>query len=289
MEKKTKKKFDYKRLISGLVLFPVAAAILIFANDIVMSIAMAIVSIISLYEYYNCFRVGGKANPSMWYGMLVSILLIFIQLCSDTAIREVLIMIVPISILILMIEMIFSKGKKNIIDLIVTIFGICYIPLLILFISLVRARFTFGRVMVWYIFIAAWESDIFAYLIGKNFGKHHYTKISPGKTVEGCVAGIVGAIIMALAYTLVMNKIGIFQMMMTSSYNFQMSYIMVGVITGLLALIGQIGDLLASSIKRYCGIKDFSELIPGHGGMLDRIDSVIFIAPFAYILLGLLV
>ena len=143
--------------------------------------------------------------------------------------------------------------------------------------SLVRG--SYGKVLIWYVLLASWGSDIFAYLIGKNIGKHHFTEISPNKTVEGSVAGIVGAIVISLIYTVIMNNI----------YNMQISLVMVAIIILILSFIGQIGDLTASAVKRYCGIKDFSELIPGHGGMLDRIDSVILVAPFAYILLGLLI
>lgn len=274
---KEKKKINYKRLMSGLIGFPLIAVLLIFANNTVMDVAMAIISMIGLYEYYNCFKSSKKANPSMWYGMAVSLLLIGTHMCSDTALKEIIIMIVPLSILILMLEMVLSKGKKNIIDIIVTLFGICYIPLLLLFVSLVRG--SYGKILIWYVFLASWGSDIFAYLIGKNMGKHHFTEISPNKTVEGSVAGIIGAILMSLIYTAIMNNI----------YNMQISLVMVAIIILILSFIGQIGDLTASAVKRYCGLKDFSELIPGHGGMLDRIDSVILVAPFAYILLGLLI
>lgn len=274
---KEKKKINYKRLMSGLIGFPLIAVLLIFANNTVMDVAMAIISMIGLYEYYNCFKSSKKANPSMWYGMAVSLLLIGTHMCSDTALKEIIIMIVPLSILILMLEMVLSKGKKNIIDIVVTLFGICYIPLLLLFVSLVRG--SYGKILIWYVFLASWGSDIFAYLIGKNMGKHHFTEISPNKTVEGSVAGIIGAIVMSLIYTVIMNNI----------YNMQISLVMVAIIILILSFIGQIGDLTASAVKRYCGLKDFSELIPGHGGMLDRIDSVILVAPFAYILLGLLI
>lgn len=276
---KEKKKINYKRLISSLIGFPLIAILLIFSNTLIMDITLAIISMISLYEYYNCFKSSKKANPSMWYGMIVSLLLIGVHLCSDTALKEIIIMLIPISIFILMLEMVFSKGKKNIIDLIVTLFGICYIPLLLLFVSLVRGSITSGKILVWYIFLASWGSDVFAYLVGKNLGKHHFTKISPNKTIEGSIAGIVGAVLISIIYTIAMNNI----------YNMQISLIMVTIIITILSLIGQIGDLAASAVKRYCGLKDFSELIPGHGGMLDRIDSVIFVAPFAYILLGLLI
>ena len=135
-----------------------------------------------------------------------------------------------------------------------------------------------GKILIWYVFISAWGTDIFAYCIGIKFGKHTFSKISPNKSIEGCVAGTVGAVICMLIYTFICNTV----------WNMNINYILISVIGIILSLVGQIGDFAASSIKRYTGIKDFSNLIPGHGGMLDRIDSVIFIAPFAYFLLGLI-
>ena len=122
---------------------------------------------------------------------------------------------------------------------------------------------------------AAWGTDIFAFIIGRKFGKTKFSKVSPNKSVEGCVAGIIGAVVTSLIYTLAINYFG----------NFDISYLSIGIISAILSIIGQIGDFAASSIKRYFEVKDFSNLFPGHGGMLDRIDSVMFIAPFAYFLL----
>ena len=96
--------------------------------------------------------------------------------------------------------------------------------------------------------------------------------------MEGAIAGIIGATLVALAYTVIVNLI----------FHVEIAYLPIAGITIVLSIIGQVGDLAASSIKRYCGIKDFSELLPGHGGMLDRIDSLIFICPFAFILLLML-
>lgn len=138
--------------------------------------------------------------------------------------------------------------------------------------SLLRATEPNGRIFAWYVLIAAWGSDVFAYLIGKNFGKHKFTPISPKKSIEGSIAGIVGAVVISVMYSIVVNAM----------FAINIPTVLMAVIVAVLAVIGQIGDLAASSIKRYCGIKDFSELIPGHGGMLDRFDSVIFIIPFAY-------
>ena len=177
-----------------------------------------------------------------------------------------------------MVELILSKGKKNIIDVAVTTLGVCYIPMMIVFLSIIRERFAEGGILIWYVFFASWSSDIFAYCIGRRFGKHKFTEVSPNKSIEGCVAGVVGAVVVAVTYTIVVNTIT----------GLGINILLAGIITFILSIVGQIGDLAASSIKRYCGLKDFGELIPGHGGMLDRIDSVIFILPFAYILLGLL-
>ena len=133
----------------------------------------------------------------------------------------------------------------------------------------------YGKFLVWFIITSAWGTDVFAYLVGKSIGKHKFSKISPNKTIEGCIGGVVGSVIFGLLFALGFN------------YFFYMNFsypIIVGVAI-VLSVVGQLGDFAASSIKRYVGIKDFSNLIPGHGGMLDRIDSILFIAPIAYVLL----
>ena len=97
---------------------------------------------------------------------------------SGEALKEILITILPISILILTAEMVFSKGRKNINDVIVTIFGIVYIPLMLIFFSIIRSKFELGKVLIWYIFISAWGSDIFAYLNCLNYCnniKYHWS------------------------------------------------------------------------------------------------------------------
>lgn len=276
MEKKLNK---LQRFLSGIILFPIIAVVLIFANDFWLDIMLTVVSIMCEYEYTKCFKESGKAHPSRWYLYLVSLILTLTSSLTNEAARELMITILPISLLILMVEMVFSKGKKNINDVMVTIFGIVYIPLMLIFLSLIRSRFEYGKIIIWYIFIAAWGSDIFAYLVGSRIGKHKFTKISPNKSIEGCVAGVIGALVISVIFTASINHI----------MGINLSMLMSSIIVVILSIIGQTGDLLASSIKRYCDIKDFSELIPGHGGLLDRIDSVILIIPFAYILLGILI
>ena len=267
-----KKKELITRVISALVGFPLVLIIFIFANNVVFGIAISLLTIICLYEYYNGFKINKKANPSSWIGYLASIILLIIDLNKKIDIGMSLIYVIFGSILILVVEMLFSKGEKNIIDIIVTVFGICYIAIMLSFFNLI---YKMGKIYLWYPLIAAWISDIFAFLIGRKLGKHKLTKVSPNKTIEGSVAGIVSAMIIGLIYTIIVNNVA----------SLNINCIAITIIVGILSIIGQIGDLAESSIKRYCDIKDFSNLIPGHGGMLDRFDSVIFIVPFAYILL----
>ena len=267
-----KKKIDVKRVLSAIIGFPLVLVIFIFANNICLDIAVSILSIICVYEYFKCFLHSKKYNPSSWIAYIICILIAFESFATPDVAKDVMISIIPISILVLAIEIIFSKGKKNIIDMAITIFGICYIPMMLSFLSFIR-NMDSGKILIWYPIIAAWGSDIWAYIIGKYFGKHKYTDISPNKTIEGCIAGVIGAIVMAIIFTAVINNI----------WSAGINYVAIGIITLLLSVIGQIGDLLASSIKRHCEIKDFGQILPGHGGMLDRFDSVIFIIPFAYI------
>jgi len=208
---------------------------------------------------------------------VISALIAFIHIIPIEKIIPILGVIVPSTILIMFIHVVLSNNKINIKDISITFFGIIYIAVFLMFIPLIRGHEN-GRLLIWYVMFAAWMTDTFAYLIGMKFGKHKFSQISPKKSIEGCIAGTVGATIIILIFTYICN----------TYWGLNMSYAYIAFVAIILSVIGQIGDLAASSIKRYVGIKDFSNLIPGHGGMLDRFDSVIFIAPFAYILLCLI-
>ncbi len=129
--------------------------------------------------------------------------------------------------------------------------------------------------MVWIIFIISLGSDTFAYFVGRSFGKRKLSKeLSPKKTVEGAIGGVVGAALLAVLYGMYMHRF------ITDVSVYQ--YIGLGIMGAVGSVISQFGDISASAMKRICGIKDFGKLMPGHGGLLDRIDSIIFVAPFVY-------
>lgn len=184
---------------------------------------------------------------------------------------------------ILFMHVVFSEMKTNSADIAITFFGIIYIVGFFAFIPLLfgysRDGINLGKFYIWYLFLATWGSDVFAYLVGRNFGKIKFSKISPKKTVEGCSAGIIAGVVLVLVATAIFNNV----------FNLEINYIVIGVIGFILTAIGQIGDFAASCIKRYADVKDFSNLLPGHGGLIDRFDSVIFAAPFAYYLITLLI
>lgn len=127
------------------------------------------------------------------------------------------------------------------------------------------------------VFLSAWGNDTLAYCAGRLFGKHKMSPIlSPKKTVEGAVGGVVGAGLLGLLYGMIARNF------MTASYNFPLSFAVICAVGGLISIVGDLG---ASAIKRNYDIKDYSNLIPGHGGILDRFDSIIFTAPIMYYLI----
>ena len=277
-EKSDKKKLN--RYLTSIVGLPIVIAVFIFANVIAMDIILAVLGILMMYEYLHCFKSTGKANPTSWISFLLVACVAGIHLIPENIRYQVLFWILPIVMLILFVEVIISKGKKNAIDVAVTMFGLIYIPFNLVFISLLRGTTPelIGKIYAGLLFTTSWGSDGPAYIFGMKFGKHKLTPISPKKSVEGAVAGLLGSVAFSLLFVLLMNII----------FNLTIGYVQILIISIILGIIGQVGDIAASSIKRYCGIKDFSQLLPGHGGLLDRIDSLIFIAPFAYMLLTMI-
>lgn len=190
---------------------------------------------------------------------------------------KILIMFIPTSIVLLFISVIATSMKIEPKDIFATFFGICYVIGFLVFLPLLYSMPN-GKFLIWYILIAAWGTDTFAYAVGMRFGKHKLTKISPKKSVEGSIGGTIGAVVLALIYTVIVQRY----------VDLNLSYAFIAIATLALSILSQLGDLSASSIKREMDIKDYGNLIPGHGGMLDRIDSIIFVAPFAYFLLIML-
>ncbi len=267
---------NIKRVLSGIILFPIFAIVLIFGNKYLVDVFISIVAIMTLHEFYKAFK--GKAKPIQWPGYVTAALISFIHLIPNEYILPSITLIILLNVLVLFAQVVVTSMKRNITDIAISLLGLCYIVFFLMFAPLIRDSLNNGKILIWYVFFAAWGTDIFAYAIGRRLGKHKFTEISPNKSIEGCVAGLFGSIIMCMAYTLVCNSI----------WNVNISYLYIFGISIFLSVISQIGDLAASAVKRHCGIKDFSNLIPGHGGLLDRIDSVIFILPFAYFLLSII-
>ena len=267
---------DIKRLTSALLGFPLVVIILTFGNKYVVDIFLAFIAMLGMQEYFNA--VSKEAKPVRWLGYISCFSIALIHIIPENfnvqLQSEILMLILPTIMLILFLNVIITNMKINFKDIAYTFFGIIYVIGCIIFLALLRGIQN-GRILIWYAIISAWGTDIFAYVIGKRFGKHKFSEVSPKKSIEGCIAGILGAVIIAIIYTFAINKI----------FDLQYSYLFVVIVTAILSMIGQVGDFAASSIKRYVDIKDYSNLIPGHGGMLDRIDSLMFLAPFAYVLL----
>lgn len=267
---------DIKRITSVLLGFPLVVIILTFGNKYVVDIFLALVAMLGMQEYFNA--VSKESKPVRWIGYISCLFIAFIHIIQGyMPISQVLMVSIPTILLILFAQVIFTNMKTNFKDIAYTFFGMAYVIGCISFIALLRGLDN-GRILVWYAIIAAWGTDTFAYIVGKRFGKHKLNSVSPKKSVEGAIAGTIGAAVIALIYTIVMNNI----------YNLGYSYIFVTLSIIGLSIIGQIGDFAASSIKRYVDVKDYSNLIPGHGGMLDRIDSLMFLTPFAYILFSII-
>ena len=266
---------NFKRVSSALIGFPLVALLFILGNKHIISIGLAIIAIISMHEYLNA--VEKKSKPIKWVAYLSCILIALIGFLPTAQYGNAILTAIPIIILILFSQVIITGMKTNFNDLVYTFVGIIYIAFFVAGMAMVRGIEN-GRILIWYIIFAGWATDVFAYAIGRRFGKHKFSEVSPKKSIEGCIAGTIGAIAVTLAYTYFINTYA----------GVEFSYIKISIISLILSLIGQIGDFSASTIKRYVEIKDYGSLIPGHGGMLDRIDSIMFIAPFAYILLGLL-
>lgn len=260
-----------KRIISSIIgIVPFIAAIVF--SDWSAGLLMFILAVIALNELYSAFREMG-IKPLSLIGYASCITLIIIPFNPGfTGFRFQVSVYALLAIMVLYVVMRFPK--TNVMDLIVTVFGIVYVVFQLSFIILIRTMDN-GIWYVWIAFIGAWSADTAAYFTGTFLGKNKLIpSVSPKKTVEGSIGGVIGAAILTGIYGVIAAGMGVELKVL--------HFVVMGLMCG---VISQLGDLFASTIKRHCGIKDFGWLMPGHGGVLDRFDSVIFTAPAVYIYL----
>lgn len=193
--------------------------------------------------------------------------------------EEQQVMLFILYLLVIMTVYVFAFPKYNTDQIAITFFSLFYVAVMLSYIYRTR-MLEGGSYLVWLIFISAWGSDTCAYLVGSKIGKHKMTPhLSPKKSIEGLIGGIVGAALIGFLFATV------FQKQITGVTHAQLAFTIIG---GCGSMISQIGDLAASAIKRNHEIKDYGKLIPGHGGILDRFDSVIYTAPIVFYLATIL-
>lgn len=264
-----------KRVITGAVLIALIILILWINIPLVDTIFILLISLMGMYEYNKAFKSAGyNVVPIVGYISCFSILLMGLNIPTDITILISRIAI-PSVLIVTFIYSILSKLKITIIDVAITILSIVYIPFLFSFLKLILMM-EHGRLFIWFVIMGAFACDTFAFLIGCKFGKRKLCpEVSPKKTIEGSIAGILGVVITyIIIYVIARFCLNIY-------LNIWILMLM-AIISG---IIGQFGDLAASSIKRFCNIKDFGLIMPGHGGILDRCDSIMFVAPIVYMIL----
>ncbi len=259
-----------RRIITGLVALPIAVIPLLLGHAILIGLIF-IVSIIGLYEFYKAYNIRSTFLKAMGY--VLSIIYYYYIVFEGLIAFQVMF---GAYILILLAYYVITYPKYDLKEIAIVCFGYIYIPYLLSHVALIRIEPKYGAWFVWLIFIVAFGSDTCAYFTGRLFGKRKLAKqLSPNKTVEGAIGGVIGSVLLCVLFGIILMSMGKFN-------NDSPILILLSIIGLVGSVLSQIGDLAASAIKRQVGIKDFGNLLPGHGGLLDRLDSILFTAPFIY-------
>ncbi len=259
------------RTVSGIIAGLMLVSIILFLPDYATTIAVAVVSAIAFFEF--CRAIFGKTNlknkiPLVIAGYILGFSFMFVP-------EGKILPVAAIGVVALLVMQVLFYKKITFKDCAACYAGSVYVFALLRHVSMVRCIEDFGKFLVFAIFIGAFVTDTGAYFTGCLFGKHKLApNLSPKKTIEGSVGGVLATVIVFVLFAFLGKSI--------YGYGIRLEN---AVITGvILSVVSQFGDLTASAIKREVGIKDYGNIMPGHGGALDRFDSVIFVAPvFWYI------
>ncbi len=256
------------RILTALILIPLLVLVLLSPSTVIAG-AIVIVSAVGMYEFYKATGLKDKK----WLCILGYLAAVAVPLMRSFVNPQLYALFVYLFMFLLFVIMLAQHKTVSVTDAAMVIFSVVYIPYFLTNLLYIR-ELEHGRILIWVPFIGAFLTDTCAYFAGVFLGRHKLCpEISPKKTIEGSIGGILGCMAVCMLYGLLMEKV----------WSLGVNYSSLAVLGLAMSIISQIGDLSASIIKRKFGIKDYGSLFPGHGGVLDRLDSVIMIAPLVYI------
>ncbi len=245
-----------KRVLTGVV-GVIILGLVLYLGNIFLKVGILLLSLGMVRELSNALKNIdiGLNTKVLYFGAILTFIFSILKIRL-----EIVILIV---FLILAADMVFTTMELNtsVYTIFSCIYGVYIINLL---------QYLEGTPLLYFVFLVGFSTDTFAYLVGSKFGRHKLIpSVSPNKSVEGAIGGVLGATILGVVF-------------------FHYTNIEISIVSILLvvfsSVFAQVGDLFASKIKRLCGIKDYSQILPGHGGLLDRFDSILFIIPLTYML-----
>lgn len=260
------------RLISGVILLAIMIGVICAGGPFLYFFLLAI-SLIGMFELYRAAGIRKKGLDLLAAVSCAGAIAFYVLVWLD--LHDYYLAGVCAAMIALLFVYVFTYPKYHADEVMTAFFGIVYVSVSLSFIYQTR-MLKDGQFSVWLIIICSWGCDTMAYVAGRLFGKHKMAPVlSPKKTVEGAAGGVAGAALIGAIYAAVIGRF-------TESGGSQiLIYALIGAVG---ALVSMVGDLAASAIKRNHDIKDYGNLIPGHGGILDRYDSVIITAPIIYML-----
>ena len=274
------------RVITAIVGLAVLAVVLAFFNTVLFDLVLAGICLLGMHEVFGSMGFGKK----QWYLFAAAVpYTLLVMLSSSAAVRALLL---PASFLVVLFYNICLIASHSTLDF-GKLAGYVYFSGVILFCfySLIHLKRmlpfdTFQYDAIYFILLIlcfAWGGDTFAYFAGRAFGKHKLAPVvSPNKTVEGAIGGICGSMLIGVIATVIYGMLSGRYAAFTVEVTVRHYLVVVGM-GAIASVLGILGDLFASAVKRQVGIKDYGTIFPGHGGILDRFDSVMFIAPFVSI------
>lgn len=256
-----------KRILTGVIAIPVLCLLIGYGPEPTLFIMVLIAVVLGLREFYLLALPENKGHERA-IGIIMGMTVPSLMYLGGTSLLHV-----SLGFSIIFLCSIYMLKSDNftmaVSKVAITLFGILYIGLLLSYVTLINGTSS-GKQWVFLLVVTVWAADIGSFFVGSFVGKHKlYAKVSPNKTIEGLGGGIGGAVAAALLYrTFFFSDLTVSDCLFLGFF---------------LTLFGQLGDFTESMIKRSAHVKDSSDLIPGHGGMLDRLDSFLFSAPFLYL------